>query len=313
MAGEQDETGDGSVPGEVTLWISDEVPPERRDSIKASVAALARRSAEASTRAFELGKARNELLTATTGRLRTLMEDDADASMRLAEARRRVENEQVELSMQEPTWPTVKLVERRPLAADADFLADQVWVPPFDFAWEHHKGRPPEVSTTDELNGRIQLHTKVGGLGMSDAHAGFGVSLQSSQVRSVNGRSLRRTQHAYAVAAVSPLGFAGGDATVEGGMEMTVVQAGSLITFAHDRRFRKRVSGDEFDVVPLDGWSTGDGGVQVHWVMERDVPYELNVGAWVYCEAHGGPAAVTSTASARLDGQVISLTADFTD
>lgn len=148
---------------------------------------------------------------------------------------------------------------------------------------------------------------------MSDAHAGFGVSLQSSQVRSVNGRSLRRTQHAYHVAAVSPVGFAGGGATVEGGMEMTVVQAGTLITFAQDKRFRKRVSGHEFEVVPFDGWSTGDGGVQVHWLMERDVPYELNVGASVYCESHGGPAAFESTAFAALDGQVISLTADFTD
>ena len=134
------------------------------------------------------------------------MDEDADASQRLAEARRRLENERVDLSTQEPTWPTVRLVEGRPLAADAGFLADHVWGPPWDFAWEHHKGRPPEVSTTDAPNGRIQLHTKVSGLGMSDAHAGFGVSLQSSQVRSVVGRSLRRSQHAYHVAAVSPVG-----------------------------------------------------------------------------------------------------------
>jgi hypothetical protein len=67
--------------------------------------------------------------------------------------------------------------------------------------------------------------------------------------------------------------------------------------------------------VDFDGWTTGDGGVQVEWVMHRDLVYNFNVGGWVFCDAFSGlsPFSGSSSAWARLYGLVISLAADFTD
>jgi hypothetical protein len=64
IADDHGQTGYGSDPAEVILEIAAEVPAERREVIKASVAALARRSAEASRRALERSRAQHELLTA---------------------------------------------------------------------------------------------------------------------------------------------------------------------------------------------------------------------------------------------------------
>ena len=49
--------------------------------------------------------------------------------------------------------------------------------------------------------------------------------------------------------------------------------------------------------------------------MLPDLVYNLNVGGWVFCDAFSGlsPFSGFSAAWARLDGQVISLTADLTD
>ena len=65
----------------------------------------------------------------------------------------------------------------------------------------------------------------------------------------------------------------------------------------------------------LDGWTTGDGGTQVEWIMLPDLVYNLNVGGWVFCDAFSGlsPFGGFSTAWARLDGQVTAPTADLTD
>ena len=54
----------------------------------------------------------------------------------------------------------------------------------------------------------------------------------------------------------------------------------------------------------LDGWTTGDGGTQVEWIMLPDLVNNLNVGGWVFCDAFSGlsPFSGFSTAWARLDG-----------
>lgn len=101
------------------LQIADEVPPEHRDAIQASVATLARRSAEASKRAFEHSKARNELIIAMTRPLRRMIEEDAVTSEALAAASRRLEAYRSDPPTQEPAWPTVKLVEGRSQTAEA--------------------------------------------------------------------------------------------------------------------------------------------------------------------------------------------------
>jgi hypothetical protein len=296
----------------VILQIADEVPLEYRDAIKASVATLARRSAAASKRALERSRAQNELLTAMARPLGRLLEEDAPAADALAAANRRLEEHRPDPPLQEPTWPTVKVVEGRSLAAAGSFLADQVFGPPWHYQWQWHTGAPPVVSEVDRPNGRLRLQTNASGdRSWSNVHGGFGVALTSHKVQSVVGRSLRRTQHTYHVGA----GALGGIATVEGGMDMTVMEADKVLDVAAERRFRLRVGNGEEGGVDFDGWMTGDGGVQVEWVMHRDLVYDFNVGGWVFCDAFSGlsPFSGSSSAWARLDGLVISLAADFTD
>lgn len=48
----------------------------------------------------------------------------------------------------------------------------------------------------------------------------------------------------------------------------------------------------------------------MNWIMEPGRVYTINVGAWVFCEAHGGTAPWhSSTAWARLNAEMISITA----
>jgi hypothetical protein len=302
----------------VVVQIADDVPAEYRDAIQASVTTLARRSAEASRRAFERSKARYEALTAINRPLLRMLEEDADASQALAAAGRRLEEFRSDPPTQEPAWPTVKLVDGRSRAADATgFLADQVFVSPWHYRWDWWKGAPPTLSVPVQPTGRITVQNWASSHSdrpWADAHAGFGIALRPTQHQAVVARSLRRTEHEYRVDSDST-----GSATVEGGIEMTLLdpdlpEPDRLLSLAKDKRFRKRVSGWESDSVDPDGWTTGDGGIQVSWVMQPGRVYTINVGAWVFCEAHGGALPHhSSTAWARLNAEVISITADFTD
>jgi hypothetical protein len=123
---------------------------------------------------------------------------------------------------------------------------------------------------------------------------------------SVTARSLRRTSFWYNVGSY----FAGGAATVERGTEMTVMENGTLIRFAEDKVFRKRVSGDEHVFVPADGFGTGNS-IEVSWTMVAGSRYEFNVGAWVWCENQQPSLfADTSFATAHVQAKVLALTID---
>lgn len=94
---------------------------------------------------------------------------------------------------------------------------------------------------------------------------------------------------------------------------MTVLEDGRLLAIARDKRFRKRLFNGEDEHVEFDGWTTGDG-IQVEWVMLPGRVYTFNVGGWAFCEALSGDGLGSfSYAYPRLDGQVIALTAFFTD
>jgi hypothetical protein len=302
-AGEQGETGYEGAPPEVILQISDDVPPEHRDAIQASVATLARRSAEASRRALERLKARNQLRTAMAGPLRKLIEEDANASEALAAVSRQREQDRLDQPPQEPMRPTVKVVERLSREEAAAGFADQVFGPPFHFQWAWHNGGPPARSFADRVSGRIELDTFADdNRGWSDVHAGFGVALSTDRVKSVIGRSGRNSNYRYVVDSDWPSGVA----LAEGGIEMTALENGILVSSASDKRFRGRVSvGDDArDEWP--GWTLGES-INVDFVMRPGRGYTFNVGAWVVCQADGG------FASAQIHANAWALTAFFTD
>ena len=130
----------------------------------------------------------------------------------------------------------------------------------------------------------IQTHAGSGDRNVSDVHAGIGVSLSSNTVQSVVGRSLRRTDWLYSVGA----GNLGGNATAEGGTEMTVMQAGGLVHSAIDRQFRLRCTNGEDGSDETGGLETGDGDVQVDWIMHPGLSFQFNVGAYAFCDAYRG-------------------------
>lgn len=307
-AGEQGETEYGSGPAEVIVQIADDVPPEHRDAIRASVQTMAMRSAEASKRAVEDSTAQTKLMTAMAGPLHKLIEADNDASDALAASNRGPDDYRPDTPTQEPAWPTVKLVEGKLPATELDFVASQVFGAPWHYQWQWHNGQPPTISSQDRTNGQIRMAVHADqNHNWSDVHGGFGVVLRTDRVQAVAGRSLRRTDHTYFVHG----GALGGNATVEGGMEMTALEDGRRVSFAQDKRFRRRLSNGERETVGFHGWTTGEG-IEVNWVMLPGRTYTFNVGAWVFGGAHGG-VGTASIASAQLNGLVIALTAQFTD
>jgi hypothetical protein len=300
-------SGGGNDPADVTVQIGDDVPPEYRDAIQASVMTLAKRSAEASRKAFERSKARSEFLSALNRPVGRIIEEDADAAQLLAAASQHQKDYRLAAPAEEPVWPTFEPVDLW-LPTEADARANQVFTPPYHFQWQWHAGEPPTFSSLDRPNGRIELSTVADeDRDRSDAHGGFGVAMTTNTVKAVKGRSLRRTQHWYQVIA----GGQGGSATVEGGMEMTALEDGRLLSAVQDKRYRRRVSGGEDDWIDFDGFATGET-IDVDFVMRPGRTYTFNVGGWVFCEAHSG-FATTSFASTALRANVLALTAFFTD
>jgi hypothetical protein len=301
------EAGGGNDPADVIVQVGDDVPSEYRDAIQASVATLAKRSAEASKRAFERSKARSEFLTALNRPLRRIIEEDAEASELLATASQHQQDYRMQAPMEEPAWPTFEPVDLW-LPTDADAPASQVFTPPYHFQWQWYAGDAPTFTSLDRPNGRIELSTHADeDRNRSDAHGGFGVAMTTNTVKSVMGRSLRRTQHWFQVIA----GSQGGSATVEGGMEMTALEDGRLLSAVQDKRYRRRVSSGEDDWVDFDGFATGET-IDVDFVMRPGRTYTFNVGGWIFCEAHGG-FGTDSFASTALRANVLALTAFFTD
>jgi hypothetical protein len=296
-----------NVPLHVALQLRDGLDPDQRVAIEVSVEALARRAAERATRRQQVGRARAALMSAAAIPLQRALEEDAAAQQDIAAKQQLLDSLHRDLSLpSDPNWPPVK-IQRAGAVSFYDFAADQLLGAPWDFQWQWFDGRAPTVSNVDRPNGRIQIQTAAGGSdNRSDAHGGFGVALSSASVQAASGRSLRSTDFSYNVGA----GVAGGTATAEGGMEMTVIENGAVLSSAQDKVFRKRVSNGEDDSVGPDGFATG-GGIQVDWVMQPGHTYTFNVGGWVFCESHDGIGfSGFSTAWANLNALVIALTVD---
>jgi hypothetical protein len=183
-----------------------------------------------------------------------------------------------------------------PFTTTRDFQgpATQIFPIPYHFSWSWHdlNGSPPFKQIITPASGRAALDARVGNAPGAtgtfvNAHAGYGVSLRSDHRVACMARSLRSSNDIGAAAA----GF-NGDATVEAGCEMTVMQNGRLVSIAVDKRFRGRVSGSIGH--PTENYNYDNGGfgpgatIEVFWTMEANTNYELNVGAWVFAEAHQG-------------------------
>jgi hypothetical protein len=294
---------------EVLVAISDQVPDDHRDAIHNAVTVMAKRSRDAALRAFERNRARNLLTQRVNAPLRALINADPDAAAALADmSTPRVVPDSLSTPRM-PDVPRVTFQPSNPAPLLEAFAAPQVFGAPWGYQWQWHNGQPPGTSSQDRTSGQISIRTTVDDSTIwSDAHGGFGVSMTSDQVRSVVGRSLRRTTH-YGEALAGPLG---GTATAEGGMEMTVLDGSTLLSSAQDKRFRVRSSSGELHYDDgQDGAVTGDA-IEVEWVMLPGHVYTFNVGCWAFAEAHGS-LGTGSYALARINGLLIAMTAAFTD
>ena len=293
---------------QVVVTLSDDVPEAQREAIRAGVAVMARRSAQATLRAVDDNREHTALMKRLSAPLKKLIDDEDDAAAALAAEHTEVDSVDPGPVRERPDWPPVTLVSEESAGSLDAFAPHQVFGAPWHFQWQWHTGRPPTRSTQDRPNGRIGLSVHADqDNNWSDAHGGFGVALTSDRVQSVSARSLRRTNYWY----LTHGGSLGGNATAEGGMEMTAIEGGRVLSAARDKRFRRRVSSGERDQYDQEGWETGET-IQVDWVMVPGRVYTLNVGCWLFGEAHGG-LGTASIGSSVIDALVIGLFADFFD
>lgn len=288
----------------VLVKISDDVPEEQHDAIRSSVAVMASQSAEQTRQAVERNRVDTKRTKRLSGPLKDLVMTDEDAADAFKE-----ETDSVDAAVElppPPEWPPVTIIEGEPEGVvDAP---PQTHVAPWHFQWQWHAGDPPSTSKQDRPNGRIELWTHADqNHNWSDCHGGFGIALTSNRVVAAAGRSLRRTNHRYYVHG----GSFGGNATVEGGCEMTAIEGGRVLSAARDKRFRHRVSGGERYRWDEPGYETGDA-IQVDWIMQPGRTYTFNVGCWVFGEAHGG-LGTASIGSVSIYGQIITLNVFLTD
>lgn len=229
-----------------------------------------------------------------------LIEADPAAAKALADAGDRRRELLQLFEVEPPAFPRTRDLRLDFTSLVNDGVADQIFPIPYHFDWRWHRGAAGD-SSADRTTGEVSVGTTIDDDEFSDVHAGVGVSLSTTDFRRVKARSLRSSWESYLVAA----GGFGGDATAEGGMEMTILEDGQLLSSAQDKRFHKRLSNGETDQWDSEGFGTGDS-IEVGCLMTPGRAYTLNVGAWVYCERHNGfGLGGTSSAVAKVNAKVI--------
>jgi hypothetical protein len=276
------------------MSVNDETPRGFQVGFSENLTAPDRAIAERSVQAHiaHVTQARAERRRITDGQakaasavnapLAKLVEADPAAAKSLTDAADRRRELLGQLDIEAPTFPRTRDLPLDLMRVANDGVADQIFPIPYHFDWRWHRGAEGS-SSADRSTGEVTVGTTVDDVDFSDVHAGVGVLMRPTEFRRVKARSLRSSWESYLVAA----GGFGGDATAEGGMEMTILEDGQLLSSAQDKRFRKRLSDGESDQWDSGGFGTGDA-IEVACLMTPGREYTINVGAWVYCEQHGG-------------------------
>ena len=292
----------------IDVTVGDDVPDAHVDAIRKSVATMAKRQTETTLAGVDRDIELHKIALRLEQPLKRLVmaDDDAAAAFELAKAAETDDPDSFTTPGPRPDWPPVNVTRD----SGVEFAAPlTVFGVPYHFQWQYHNGQPPQTSTQDRPNGQIQLYTHADqNANWSDCHGGFGVSLTTDRVVQATGRSLRRTNHWFYVAG----GSFGGNATVEGGCEMTALEGGTrLLSLAQDKRFRRRVSAGEQGRWDEPGLETG-APIEVNWIMTPGHTYTFCCGGWVFGEAHGG-VGTASIGSVSLSAQIISMNLFLTD
>ena len=289
---------------DVQINFRDGVSQTDREMAERSVAAMIARhtAAVAQTRAADAET--KELTDAVNAPLVKLIQQDPDAARALETLRTR---------QRQQSDVTDALREEAPAALSHDAfdgiqqamrgMRSLGFVPPYDFSWSWHvrEGFPPGTLIIDRPSGRLALSARtgpaLGGVpGFINAHAGFGVFLRSDV-----------TAQKYPHAILNPGWFhyslgtsLWGDATSEGGFELTVFENGQFLVAADQKLWRRRISNGEHSslVVPDQLYA----GPELQFTQRGGVGYTFNAGIWVYSDYSDGIDG--SAALSELDGRV---------
>ncbi|WP_433672598.1 hypothetical protein ACQP06_13955 [Nocardia sp. CA-136227] len=276
----------------------------QREITKSSVAThIARIGADKATlhdRAEEV-----ELTVAAHAPLARIAEADPDAAkaLQVAAERRKMHIEARAAKLTDPIRPS-----DLPIHFDGPTLrsGDRIFVLPFQFDWKWHDGEEPSRSSTDVQTGDVSIG--VGTNGRCGGHAGFGVSFVADRTARATTRSLRSSSWDYLVSGA----LFGGSATSEGGMDMAVFEDGRFLQLVEDKRWRSRKSGGESASGDSGGSGLGET-IEITWQMVAGRTYNINVGAWVFCEARPGAGVLSgdSYAQGNIIGKVSLISVFF--
>lgn len=298
--------GHGAGPS-LEIEFQEGMPPEQRQSVEQSIATLVERATETTAQALAASTERAELTAALNRPLLELIRSDPAAAKALEAAQARLQPVD-DLRGSQPR--AARIAKGQELITLDMRGAPEVFVIPYHFNWRWHvpPGGAPQTSTADLPSGQITLDARAArppdGIDVRfiDAHAGFGISVTTDRDVDATARAMRRVRYIYSVSA----GFQG-DATAEGGEELTVMEAGNLLDSDRTVVFRKRVSGTPVESAYEDsgGYAVGEP-MEVTWRMLANHTYQFNVGQWVFCERNpglGGAGAIS-----QIQGTVLLMT-----
>jgi hypothetical protein len=303
--------GPGAVPGPL-IEVQEGMPPERRRAVELSVATLVDRATEETARARAAEAERAEQTAALQRPVLELIRSDPAAAKALDGARSSPQPIG-DLQRLQPRDPRIRKGQQHLIAFDAS-NAPEVFVIPYHFNWQWHvlSGGAPRTSFADLPSGQIGLDARADAppdfvdVPFINAHAGFGISLSTDHEVQATARSLRNVGYSWSVGA----GFLG-DATVEGGEEMTAMEAGNVLDDDMTIVFHRRLSGTNVldpavsEAQDSGGLGTGEH-MEVTWTMLPGHAYEFNVGQWVTVKRSPGIGGAGGIA--QIQGTVILMT-----
>ncbi|MFD6065361.1 hypothetical protein [Rhodococcus wratislaviensis] len=260
------------------------VTSDQRPFVERTIASLAERHSKRVEQRRTENRERTRLLREAHAPLRELIERDPEAARAVRDLRARFqpENHDADALYGSPSHD-------RASPQAVEFRGFELIGLPYgyDWKWKDTDGGSVAKLKADRASGTARIECRVSDVDGSSSyltgHAGIGVVLTTDHEVAAAARAARSTHDMYNVGG----GPWGGDATSEGGTEMTVFENGTLVDDGTDRRWRKRVSESEVASYDNGGFGLGDL-IEVVWVMRPGNVYTLNVGAWVYSEYDNG-------------------------
>jgi hypothetical protein len=308
-----------SAPPNPQITFGDHVTdPDQREAVERDVAALVARYAEEGAKVRAAKAEQEQLVDALAAPFMKLIEEDPAARKARDDLRA---GQLMELDQEQPHTATNEVITGPSRAAlDEPIITPPpgfshilaLRQPPFDFTWEWHNpaGSPPFETFLKNENGTYYLEarsgfTPGGASTFVDARAGFGLLFRPAQVTTLmfaKGVSARVMGYKWDAQA----GGIGGNATVEGWMELTALENGREVARNEAQLWRRRVSASftsPFEKAKDARYDEpGDRPPELRFTMQPGREYTFNVGFRVFTDRSPGVGA--AAARSAIEGWV---------